>query len=185
MEEELEVGKDRNAEALKSGVILGLISTIVTILIYISDISLLADWKLGLSMSVLSLAFVIYMGRKFRLEETDGFLSYKESFYYSFVVFFISSVISAAFLILLYEVIDPEVSRVLADQAIENTEKMMRNFGAPEEQIDQSLEELDGQMIESFSAVGVMENSWVYFISSTILGAICAIFIKKSRPEFE
>lgn len=183
MEEEEK--KDRNSEALKTGVILGLLSIIILVLAYIIDITLLGDWKLGIATSVISLSLVSYLGIKFRNEESEGFMGFKPSFLFSFVAFFVSSVISAAFLILLYEVIDPEAPKILADQAIENTEKMMRGFGAPEEKIEETLEQLEGQMAESFSAVGIMKNSWVYFISSAVLALITGLIIRKSKPDFE
>ena len=57
--EEQEEKKDRNSEALKMGVILGLLSIIITVLIYIIDISLLGGWQLGVVMLVISAIFVI------------------------------------------------------------------------------------------------------------------------------
>lgn len=183
MEEEYK--KDRNSEALKTGLVLGLLSIILLALSYIIDITMLGDWKLAVISSVLSLGLVIYMGRKFRNEESGGYMSFKPAFLYSFVAFFVSSIISAAFLILLYEVIDTEAPRILADQAIENTEKMMRGFGAPEEKIEETLDQLEYQMEESFSAIGIMKNSWVYFFSSALLAAITGLVIRKSKPDFE
>ncbi|MEQ9290537.1 MAG: DUF4199 domain-containing protein [Cyclobacteriaceae bacterium] len=183
MEEEYK--KDRNSEALKSGLTLGLLSIIILALSYIIDVTLLGSWKLGVVSSVLSLAFVIYMGRKFRNEESDGYMGFKPAFLYSFVAFFVSSIVSAAFLILLYEVIDTEAPKILADQAIENTEKMMRSFGAPEEKIEEALDQLELEMEKNFSAQGIAKNSWVYFFTSALLSLITGLVIRKSKPDFE
>ena len=182
---ESEEKKDRNAEALRSGLILGLFSIVMTVLIYIISATLLGDWKTGLGIAAISIFLVAYFGRKYRNEENDGFMSFKESFLYSYVVLFVSSIVSAAFLILLYEVIDPELPKILSDQAIENTEKMMRNFGAPEEAIEEALEKVENEMPANFSAIGIMKNSWVYFITSAVFALIASLFIKKSKPEFE
>jgi hypothetical protein len=183
MEEEIK--KDRNSEALTAGLIWGLVTVIMTVLIYIIDITLLGDWKFGIGMLVVGIGYASYMGRNFRDEETDGFISFKHSFFYSFVLFFISSVISASFMILLYEVIDPDVKKILADQGIENTEKMMRSFGAPEEAIEKAMEEAEYKMVEQFSAMGIIKSSYVYIISSAIMGLIAGLFIKKKKPDFE
>ncbi len=176
--------KDRNGEALKSGLILGLISIILIILFYIIDISMLSDWKTGLITSAISIGFVAYMGRKYRDEEAEGFLTFKESFLYSYVVFFISSIVSAAFLILLYEVIDPQAPQILMEKALENSEKMMRSFGMSEEKLEEALQQAESDLSTSFSATGIIKNSWFYFISSAILSLITGLIIKKSKPDF-
>ena len=183
MEEEIQ--KDRNSEALKLGLILGLFSIIVVVLIYIIDVTILTDWKVNVSVLVISLGVISYMGRKFRDEEKGGFMSFKHSFLYSYVIFFVSSILSASFMVLLYEVIDPDVPKIMADASIENTEKLMRSFGAPEDKIDEAVEQLEVQMIESFSAKGVMKASWVYFLTSAFFSLITGLIIKKNEPDFE
>lgn len=183
MEEEIQ--KDRNSEALKAGLIWGLVAVIMIVLIYIIDITLLGDWKFSIGMLVIGIGYSSYMGRKFRDEETDGFISFKHSFFYSFVLFFISSLISASFMILLYEVIDPDVKKILADQAIENAEKMLRSFGTPEEAIEKAMEDMEYKMTDQFSGMGIIKNSYVYIISSAIMGLIAGAIIKKKKPDFE
>ncbi|MDP4680925.1 MAG: DUF4199 domain-containing protein, partial [Cyclobacteriaceae bacterium] len=93
---EEEINKDRNEEALKLGIILGLFSIVVVVLIYIIDVSILADWKLNVSLLVISLGVISYMGRQFRDEERGGLMSFKESFFYSYIIFFVSSILSAS-----------------------------------------------------------------------------------------
>lgn len=183
MEEEIK--KDRNSEALKLGIILGLLSILITVLAYIIDVSILADWKIGVSVLIISLGVISYMGRKFRDEAREGFISFKESFFYSYIIFFVSSILSACFLILLYEVIDPDVPRIMTDASIENTEKMMRSFGAPEDKIEEALEPMEEQMLGNFSAKGVLKNSWVYILTSAFFSLITGAIIKKKKPDFE
>ena len=183
MEEEIQ--KDRNSEALKLGLILGLFSIIVVVLVYIIDVTILIDWKVNVSSLVISLGIISYMGRKFRDEEEGGFMSFKESFFYSYVIFFVSSILSASFMVLLYEVIDPEVPKILADASIENTEKMLRSLGTAEDKIDEAVEQLEVQMVENLSAKGVMKMSYLYFITSAFFSLITGLIIKKNEPDFE
>ena len=182
---EEEINKDRNEEALKLGIILGLFSIVVVVLIYIIDVSILAVWKLNVSLLVISLGVISYMGRQFRDEERGGLMSFKESFFYSYIIFFVSSILSASFLVLLYEVIDPEVPRILADVSIENAEKMMRSFGAPEDKIEEAMGPMEEQMLANFSAKGVLKVSWVYILTSGFFSLITGAIIKKKQPDFE
>ena len=164
MEESTE--KNLFGEAIKTGVIIA--------------------WKLGLSVLIVSFVILVFTGKKFRDETYEGgFMTFGESFKFSFSAFFISSIISMFFMILLYEVVDPELPKIITDQALENTEAMMENFGAPAEKIDETLAQVELDMAGKFTIGGILSGSWIYIITSAIFGAIGAAIIKKKKPEFE
>lgn len=178
--------KNLFGEAIKTGVILAAISIIITLLVYIVDANLLADWKLSIGVLVTSFVIVIYFGKKFREETYEGgFMSFGESFKYCFSAFFISSIVSMFFMILLYEVVDPELPKIITNKALENTEAMMESFGAPADKIDETLEQVEADMEGKFTAGGILSGSWVYILTSTFFGAIGGAILKKKKPEFE
>lgn len=178
--------KNMLSEAMKTGVILAALSIIITLLIYIIDVTILADWKLGIGILIVAFVIVVRLGKKFRDEELEGgFMEFGEAFKYGFVAFFISSIISMLFTILLYEVVDPELPKIITDQAMENTEAMLENFGTPSETIDETLEQMESDMEGKFTAMGILSGSWIYILTSAFFALIAGAIIKKKKPEFE
>ncbi len=184
MEESTE--KNLFGEAIKTGLILGALSVILTLLIYIVDVNMLADWKLGIGILIVSVVIVIRFGKKYRDEDSDeGFMSFGESFKFSFSSFFISSLISMVFMILLYNVIDTDLPKLITEKALQNTESMMEGFGMDSDAIDEALIQTEKNMNGQFTTTGILSGSWVYILSSAFFGLIAALFIKKKKPEFE
>jgi hypothetical protein len=89
------------------------------------------------------------------------------------------------FMILLYEVVDPELPKIITNKALENTEAMMESFGAPADKIDEALDQMESDMAGKFTAGGILSGSWVYILTSSIFGAIGGAILKKKKPEFE
>ena len=153
MEDSQEAPVSIYSHALKYGVILGIISIVCVIAIYAIDFTFMASFKfLGLIM-IIGLGVVIYAGINYRTE-IGGYLPYGKAFIHGFTVLAISGVIGTLFNIVLYTVIDPDLAQKMTDTIIENTEQMMRNFGAPDGSIDQATEKMRTDMPEQFSAGG-------------------------------
>ena len=157
----------------------------MTLLVYIIDAGMLVDWKFALLSWVIILSVAVYFGKKYRNEEQGGFLPFGQSYIMSIIMLFINSLVAALFMILLYTVIDPEVTEVILEQTIENTESMLRSIGADDEAIDAAIERSETQMEESFTAIGIISNSWVYMLIASIFGLITGAIIKKNKPDFD
>lgn len=184
MEESTE--KNLFGEAIKTGAILAAVSIIITLLVYILDVNMLADWKMGIGVLIISFVILVTFGKRYREETYEGgYMSFGDSFKYSFSAFFISSIISMFFMILLYEVVDPELPKIITDKALENTEAMMESFGTPADKIDEALEQVETDMEGKFTASGILSGSWVYILTSAFFGAIGGAILKKKKPEFE
>ncbi|WP_462248028.1 DUF4199 domain-containing protein [Ekhidna sp.] len=173
-----------NNHAIKSGVMLSVISIVLTLLFYLIDPTLLAKWWVGIGILVISIALVAYFGIQHR-NEIGGFMAFGKAWIYSMQLLVVAGLIGTIFNILLYNVIDPELPVIVADQAVENAEAMMANFGMPEDQMDEALEKTRTDTLERFtvtgSLVGFLWGLIVYAILSLITGAI----IKKKEPELE
>lgn len=173
-----------NTHAIKSGLIIGVILVVLTLLLYIVDSTLLASTWVGIFTFVLLLVLVSYFGIQHR-KEIGGFLSFGNAWVYSMQVFVAAGIIGTLFNIILYNVVDPELPAIVADQSVENAESMMQGFGMPEDQLDEALEKTREDTIERFgitgSLIGFLYGLIVYAILSLITGAI----IKKKEPELE
>lgn len=168
--------------ALRWGGIVGVISIALTGIAYAVDYSYLADWKFGIFVLLLFLGLTIYAGINFR-NEIGGFLAYGKAWQHGFVLMAISGLISTAFTILLYTVIDPELPSKLTDVAMENAQKMMESFGMPADQMDKALEDAKGRTENQFTAVGLLTSYGIGLIIYAVIALITAIFVRKNPPE--
>src|SRR5215204_5405049 len=105
------------SNAIKHGVILGVISIVLTLVYYVVDYTLLATIKIALLSLLIFLGYGIYAGIGYR-KEIGGFISFKNAFLHGFIVFALSAFISTIFNILLYTVVDPELGQKLTDVSV-------------------------------------------------------------------
>ena len=84
--------------------------------------------------------------------------------------------------ILLYEVIDPDLAGLLVETSIENTARMMESFGAPSSQIDEALAQMETDLQQQFSALGVIKSYGWGLIIYAVLSLITGLIIRKNEP---
>lgn len=169
------------AHAAKFGAILAIISIICVIIFYVIDIAMLAGWMFIVVALVISIGGVIYAGINYR-GEIGGYISYGNAFIHAAVLMAVSGAITTVFNILLYTVIDTELAEKMTAVIVENTESMMRKFGAPDSSIDEAINKMRDDMPKQFTAGGL---AWSYvknLIGVAVIAAITSIFVKKSRP---
>lgn len=171
-----------NNHAIKSGVIVAVLNIVIVLLIYIVDPALMASmWMLILFVTTIGLA--AYFGVQHRNEE-GGFMAFGPAWIYSIQLFVTAGLVGTIFNILLYNVIDPELPEIIAEQAVINGEKMMANW-VPEDQLDEALEKTRTDTLERTTIAGSLKGfAWsliIYAVFALITGAI----IKKKEPEEE
>jgi hypothetical protein len=141
--------------ALKSGVILGVVGILISLIVYIIDPLLMIKWWFSLSSLVLFIALVSYFGIQYR-EMLGGFVSFKIAYIYSILTFVLAGLIGTAFSILLFQVIDPDLPQLMSEAIIEQTVEMMEGFGANQEIIDEAIEDADPAA--SFTVMGQIKS---------------------------
>lgn len=167
--------------AAKFGGILAACSIVLVILIYIVDLSLLATFKFLFLAIVLGLGIVIWGGIDYR-KELGGFMPYGKALVYSFAVLAISGVISTLFNLVLYNFVDPDLPQKMVDAISTNTEEMMRNFGAPQDRIDETLDQMKIDLPKQFSNVGLLLGFAKQTIWWAVISLITGLFIRKNQP---
>lgn len=171
--------------AIKGGLIVGLIGIIMSMLVYVIDVTLMVDWKFSLVSFGISIFLYVYIGKKFRDEHMEGFMKFGEAFKFTFIAGIIGSILAGAFSILLFNIIDPELPEIITEQVLENTESMLESFGTPAEDMDEALEQVEKDMAGQFSVGGILKGSWAWLLAAAFYALIAGAIIKKSRPEFE
>ncbi|WP_436517494.1 DUF4199 domain-containing protein [Ekhidna sp. To15] len=172
-----------NNHAIKSGVMLAVISIVLTLLIYIVSPATLASMWMMLFFLVF-IALVSYFGIQHR-KEIGGFMAFGKAWVYSMQLLVVAGIIMTGFNILLYNVIDPELPAILADQAVDNAESMMSRFGMPEDQMDEALEKTRTDTLDRFTVMGSIKGFLFGLIFYAILALITGAIIKKNEPELE
>jgi Na+/H+-dicarboxylate symporter len=170
------------SSALKNGAILGVISIAITLLLYVADYTLMADWKVGLLSFAIFIGYAIYAGINYR-KEIGGFIDFGKAFQHGFIIFAVSALISTLFNIVLYTVVDPELPSKLTEASVEAAAKMMENFGMPEEQMDEALEKTREDTAKRFTVGGLATGYLFALIFCAIFALITGAIVKKKVPE--
>jgi large-conductance mechanosensitive channel len=156
------------------------ISLLVFVILYIGGTDLFKSPLAYLSYCIPVVFSVIACIKAKR--ENGGFLPFKGALKISFGIFVITTLTSTLVSYLLFNFIDPPFGEAMKQMAIEQTQKIMAKFNAPQSQIDKTINDMIkmemfslGNMIKSF-----LQGCIVWFILSLIIAAI----MKKSKPEF-
>lgn len=166
----------------KHALILGGISVVLTLAAYAIDYTLLASMKFGLLSLVIYLGYGIYAGINYR-NEVGGYLAFGKAFQHGFVVFAVSALISTAFNMILFTVIDPELAAKVTEVAVENAEQMMAGFGMPEDQMEEALAKTQEDTAKRYTVGGMAMGYGFTLIGCAIFALISGAIAKKKEPE--
>lgn len=169
---------------LKYGLILGIISIVISASIVIIDYSLLASaWWIGLVNIAITVGILIYAGYQLRAEH-EGILSFKDAFMSTWLIIVIAGALSTIYSIVQFHLITPELPALIQESIINQSAAMMERFGADDQAIDEMVAELESD--NSFS----LNNLLLSFLYTSILGgAVLAMIVglivkKKPTAEF-
>lgn len=170
-------------DAIKSGVYVGLMLIIINVIIYIIDAALFAKWWVGISLIILVIVLVIYFGLQYRKEAEGGYLSFKEAYLHGLVTFIVAGVLGAIYNLILFNIIDPNLSTLLTDAIVDQSYAMMKNFGAPEEQIDKAIAQIKEDTPARFTLVGQLKGFGWNIVGALVVSLITGAIVKKKKPE--
>jgi hypothetical protein len=182
MEENATVPTSPFNHAAKWGAIYGAVSIVISMLIYAIDFTLFAGFTFLIISLVVGFGFVIYGGINYR-NEVGGYLAFGKAYIHGFIMFAVAAAISTAFSILLFTVIDPDLPQNLTDAIISNTEAMMQKFGAPQDSIDQTIDQMREEQPKNFAPFGLVKSYFFTLIWYAILSLITGLIVKKNQPE--
>jgi len=167
--------------AVKYGIILGLISAIISLITIISNSS--GNYLISIISLIISI-IVVVMANKAYKNANNGFMSYGEGFKISFVSIVIGGIISGLVSFVYLQFIDPSALEAMKEAQIAAAEKIMEAFNVdlPEDQMDEAIAKIEADT----TAFNFFKNSVTSsIVGGLILALIIAAFTKKSRPEYE
>lgn len=169
------------SDGVKTGVIIGFINIVISVLLYVIDPTMMGSLGVSLGILVLNLVLLIVMGIKYR-KSVGGYLSYGKAFTHGFVTLLVSGLIGVIFSILLFTVIDPDLPALIIENTIERTSEMMVKFGAPESSIDEAIAQMEKDMPPKFTAGGqLIQFAWSIIVFG-IVALLSALIVKKNEP---
>ena len=169
---------------LKYGLILGIISVLISASIIMIDYTLIASaWWVGFINLAITITILLVAGFQLRSEK-GGTLPFKEAFLSTWLIVVIAGALSTIYSIIQYNVLTPELPAQIQEAIINQTASMLQNFGADDATIDETVAQLEAE--NSFS-VNSLLMSFLYtsILGGAILGAIIGLIVKKNpTPEF-
>lgn len=164
------------------GVIVGVVSIIIAVLIYVTDITMFSSWWVGLLMLAINTIIGIVAVSKAK-SAMGGYVSFKEAFTTFFLTLLIGTVLYILFCYILWNFIDPAGANTVVEATIEKTVTMMQSMGTPSADIKKFVEEMRAS--DNFGLVGQLKALVGSVIVYSIIGLIVAAAMKKNKPEFE
>lgn len=163
------------------GVITGVISILITTLVYVTNLELFTSTWVGLMSIALYIGIGIYLLSKTK-KELGGQFSFKEAFTTYFISALIGILISVVFNIILFNFIDPSAKETIKELTMKYMAETMKKFGAPSSSVSDAIKELEKQ--DQFSIGNLLKGSVFNILFSAIFGLILsAIFKTKSSNQ--
>jgi hypothetical protein len=171
------------SSAFKSGLILGVVSIIVFIVMYVADIK-----PVGIMMPILmlviataiSITVLVVLFKKYRTE-VGGFISFRDAFLYCFIAFSVSVVLSQFFSYMFITLVEPDYYKNIMDAQ----KTWMENYlsgKVSDEQMTEALDKIDAQAADMNKISTVFKN----IAGSVLFGGIVSLIIgaiMKKKPD--
>jgi hypothetical protein len=162
--------------SIKFGLLGALAIIALQMICYLISPSTLASWTAMLFYLPL-LFLMIYGGITYR-REIGGYQSFGQAFLAVFIIGAVGSVIHNIFSLILFKYIDPSLTDMIKQAAIENTQAMMEKFNTPDAQVEEALQRVRNQdYAPSLRSFGIGIISAMVF--NTILTLIIAAFVRR------
>ena len=110
-----------------------------------------------------------------------GFMSFKEAFTSYFITVAIGTFLSTLIGIVIFTIVDPGAAEYINQKIIEMTAETMENWGAAQDQIDQTIAKMEET--DNFSIASQLQSYVIRLVILCVLGLIVAVAVKKSDPE--
>jgi len=169
---------------LMYGAILGIVSIIMSLIMYIAGYMPINLKRIMLT-AVISIAITIIFvsaGMKsYRDKVLEGNISYGQAFVAGLLIVVFSAVLASIYNLIFNLVIDPDYMNRVMEATRNWTYDMMNNMGAPEGQIEDAMERFDRQQANMSHLKTLMQGIIWSVVFGAIISLIVAAFVKKSR----
>lgn len=169
---------------LTYGAILGIVSIIISLVLYIAGympVSIKSTILTALLSIAVTIIFVSYGMKMYRDKILNGSISYGQAFVVGLLIIIFSSLLVSIYNLIFTNIIDPEyMSRVL-EASRNSTFDMMSNMGATDAQIEESMDRFDDRIAKMTPMRTFIQGLVWSVIFGAIISLIVAAFTRKSK----
>jgi hypothetical protein len=165
---------------LTYGLIAGLIVCVITLLQYLGGLDMYLS-PVGYVSYLVVITLAVLAALKVR-RENEGFLEFSQALKITFSVFAAALLLQSIFTYILLNFIDTAFKDAVAQEVLNKTEQMMRNFGASDSQIEKAIEEERNK--DQFAPGRVLLGYAISCIVSFIFCLLISVIVKRSKPAF-
>ncbi|MCH6201084.1 DUF4199 domain-containing protein [Aquiflexum sp. LQ15W] len=169
---------------LNSGLILGIISVVITYILYFIDPTFLVAWYVGIGILVLYFGLIIYFGGQYRAS-IGGFMTFGTAFNFAFVAMVVSGIISMLGSLLLYNVVDPALPGVLIESQMETQMAMLERFGAADAMTSEQIDDIRTSLEGGYTVLGQVKAFGFLLIAYAIIALILGAILKKRDKSLD
>ncbi|RMZ51382.1 DUF4199 domain-containing protein [Flavobacteriaceae bacterium PRS1] len=163
------------------GTYLGGLLALLTVLVYAVSLDMMTNVWYGIFILLLIVVFGIVSVAKTK-GESEGYISFKQSFTAYFITILIGLVISTVVSYIIFNIIDPEAAEAIKEKTIEASIAMMEGFGAPPDSIAEAVDKMEKD--NQFSIINIAKGLAGQLVLFSIIGLIVAAVMKKN-PDTE
>jgi hypothetical protein len=166
---------------LQYGLLSAVISLLLFVVLYMGGIKLFTS-PLAYAAFLVPIIFAVLACVKEK-KQRGGYLDFGKALQIAFAVFVISSLVTTIANYVVLNFVDNEFRDALQQYSMEQTEKWMKKFGAPQDQIEKALKDTaeKNPFTAGKLALGFAFYCFLWFIFSLII----ALIVRKKRPENE
>jgi hypothetical protein len=168
--------------SLTSGIYLGLISILISVLIWagglIESMGIFGGAILGLSSLAISFILLILFAKGYRNREFDGYISFREVFKFTLLAIIFSTLISILYSYIFNSFIAPDYLENLMAAMQQKTMDYMTNAGVPDSQIDKAMEKF-----EEIPTIWktLKQTAFGGLIGGVVIALIASAIVKKNK----
>lgn len=167
---------------VKFGLISGIISILITSVVYAINIEIFGSFAFGLLLIAFYIGLGVYVVSTTK-KELKGNITFKEAFTTYFIYCAIGILLANLFNYLLFSVIDPSAKDQLMEISLKKTIEFMEKFNSPKEAISEAVKQLKEN--DQYSIGNILKGSVFSILFSSLIGLIiAAIFKSKNRETF-
>jgi len=163
------------------GTYLGGLLALLTVLVYAVSLDMMTNMWYGIFILLLIVVFGIVSVAKTK-GESEGYISFKQSFTAYFITILIGLVISTVVSYVIFNIIDPEAANILKEKSIETMISFMEGFGAPPDSIAEAVDKMEND--NQFSIANILMSLAGQLVIFSIIGLIVSAIMKKN-PDTE
>ena len=162
------------------GVITGILGALITTLIYVINLELFISMWVGLTSLLLYIIIGVVLLTKTK-KELKGILSFKDAFTTYFISAVIGILISVAFNIILFNLIDPAVKETLKELTIKYMTETMQKFNSPPSAINDAMKKL--QENDPYSVIELIKGTVFKIAFGALFGLLLALVFKSNTTQ--